>query len=469
MSTTPPQSDRARLVVAYSARSIAMMTIAQEARALCDVIWLIDESEPPVAQLLPLLRRLGTVVAVLAEPPDRIAAALAPLVPDGIVTFTDEHLGRLAQVAALLGLPFHDPQTARNLEDKLFQRQALRAAGLVSPPVVALSSGDEPGALRELAARIDYPAVLKPRRASGSWHTFRVDEAGELLTCLAGLADEPPEAMVAEGYLSDGPPLPHGFEAGYVSVESVVHGGQIRHVTTTGRLPLTYPLRETGFFIPSTLGGAQLAAVLDLAGRALRAVGIQWGITHTEIKLTADGPAVIEINGRIGGGIPEMLRQVTDIDLIAAAMQLALGTDPGLATLPATGGIGYRFFYQPPLAARRLRSITGVEQLRALPGVDRVGSHLTVGAALDAGHGSRTFLFDLVGRCNSYEELSALSQRLYSTVQAVYETADGGVLVSDGKPPATPGPGGNRQDANGLAPGGRASGPAARRERVPPV
>jgi len=437
MSTTLPRSDLPRLVIAYSARSIGMMTLAQEARGLCDLIWLVDEDERPVAQLLPMLRRMGAVVAALAEEPEQIAAALAPLAPDGIVTFTDENLGRLAQVAALLGLPFHDARTARNLEDKLFQREALRAADLVSPPVVTLSSGDDPEALRELAARIDYPAVLKPRRAAGSWHTFRVDDADELLARLAGLADEPPEQMVVEGYISDGPPLPYGFEADYVSVESVVHDSDIRHLTTTGRFPPAPPLREAGFFIPSSLRGEQLAAVLDLAGRALQAVGVRWGITHTEVKLTADGPVVIEINGRIGGGVPEMVQRVSDVDLVRAAMQIALGIDPGVRPVAATDRIAYRFFYQPPVAARRLRSVTGAEELESLPNVDRVSRYLTTGAELDAGHGSRTLLFDVAGCCGRYEELEALYKHVYSSVQVVYEDADGHELHSDGKPPAT--------------------------------
>ncbi len=80
------------------------------------------------------------------------------------------------------------------------------------------------------------------------------------------------------------------------------------HLAITGRFPLAPPFRETGFFIPASIAPGQQAELLDLAGETLRALGLEVGAAHTEIKLTSEGPRVIEVNGRIGGGVPDMLR-----------------------------------------------------------------------------------------------------------------------------------------------------------------
>jgi hypothetical protein len=49
------------------------------------------------------------------------------------------------------------------------------------------------------------------------------------------------------------------------------------------------------------------------------------GILHTEIKLTPAGPRVIEVNGRVGGFIPELARQAAGIDLVDVGLRIALG------------------------------------------------------------------------------------------------------------------------------------------------
>ena len=46
-----------------------------------------------------------------------------------------------------------------------------------------------------------------------------------------------------------------------------------------------------------------------MASEATKAVGVTIGCLHIEIKLTDQGPVVIEVNGRPGGGMSEMLER----------------------------------------------------------------------------------------------------------------------------------------------------------------
>jgi hypothetical protein len=79
--------------------------------------------------------------------------------------------------------------------------------------------------------------VLKPRRASGSWHTVPVGGVDELCDLWDYLATQAPEVLLLEEYMPDGPPMPEGFEADYVSVETIVEAGRMTHLAITGRFP----------------------------------------------------------------------------------------------------------------------------------------------------------------------------------------------------------------------------------------
>ena len=418
---SPTGEERPRLAVVYGHRALDVMQIVDGARGWCDLIWLIDAEDPSAAAVRPILRKFGDVVDALGESPPRAAEALGAHAPQGLVTFYDTGMEQVAAIAADLGLPFHSVPAGRNLEDKLYQREALRAAGLPTPAVVALPRGADRDSVERVGATISFPAVLKPRRASGSWHTFPIGSVSELGELWAQLTAARTEEMILEEYLPDGPPMPQGFEADYVSVETVVQAGQMTHVAITGRFPVAPPFRETGFFIPATLGPEQASEALDLAGETLRALGLHTGAAHTEIKLSSDGLRVIEVNGRIGGGVPDMLRLATGLNIVELTMRAALGLPAKVAELPKTRGVAYRFFYQPPASARRLVAIEGLDRLKALDGVESLYLHHPPGTDIDARHGTRAYLFAVVGWAADYASVLAVEEFLQTGITVAYD------------------------------------------------
>ena len=78
--------------------------------------------------------------------------------------------------------------------------------------------------------------------------------------------------------------------------------------------------------------------------QALAALGLGWGPAHVELRLTATGPAVIEVNPRLAGGmIPDLVRSATGIDLIAATVANG-GRPAGAAGTPSrAAGAAIRF------------------------------------------------------------------------------------------------------------------------------
>ncbi len=180
-------------------------------------------------------------------------------------------------------------------------------------------------------------------------------------------------------------------------------------------------MRETGFFVPSTLTVEASQAAQLAATSALNALDVRWGCAHTELKFTADGPQVLEINGRVGGGVPEMMQLTSHVDLIRQVMRIALRMDLEVPSMPATTGVAYRFFYQPPASARRLVSIEGIDAVGRLPGIESIVVHHNPGAELDASQGTRTYLFAVVGHAADHAGVAAMHERIGREIIAVYE------------------------------------------------
>jgi biotin carboxylase len=411
---------RPLVAVGYGPRCVPIMQLTEAAAKICDLLWLIDGSIPEMQQMSDLLNRFGPVVDINGLSADQILEELAnPYQPDGIVTYLDANMTTFAQVAIRLHLPFHSVETAAALTDKYQQREVLGGAGLPMPACRIVGPEQSERDLAAIESDVGWPAVLKPRSAQGSRYTFEVDDAAQLGRLLVSLGPSRPD-MVLEGYLADDPARADGPYAAYVSVESLASGGVISHLALTGRFPMAENFRETGFFIPAALDDADQKAALELATSAIEALGVDTGCLHTEIKFTPDGPRIIEVNGRVGGGVPEMLGRAADIPLLELTLRVALGEAIRIDGPVATERIGYRFFLQPPAVSATVAAITGLDAVSDHPGVDTITVHQGPGADLDWKDGSRNHIMAVVGSAEDYTELQAVNRLLHKEVTVTY-------------------------------------------------
>jgi biotin carboxylase len=395
------------------------MQLAEAATGLCDLLWVIDTAVPGMGEMSDLLNRFGAVVDLQGMNVEQTCKVLADWEPDGMTTYLDAGMVELARVAEDLGLPFHSPATAGALTDKARQRLALADAGLAVPPCHLVRPRQSVRELSAVGADVGWPVVLKPRSAQGSRYTFLVRDGDELDKLLHALGPHRPE-MVLEGYLADDPARAGDPYAGYVSVESLVADGVISHLALTGRFPPAEDFRETGFFIPAALDAGSRSVVLDLATRAIRALGVGTGCLHTEVKFTPDGPRIIEVNGRVGGGVPEMLERAAGVSLLDLTLRVALG-DPVFVDGPvATDRIGYRFFLQPPIVSATVTAVDGIKDFSDRAEVDTVSLHQGPGAALDWRDGSGNHIVAVVGSTDDEEQLRTAYRLLHQEVTVTY-------------------------------------------------
>ncbi|TYB69188.1 ATP-grasp domain-containing protein [Nonomuraea sp. PA05] len=315
----------------------------------------------------------GGIVAAVREVVARVAA-------DGVMTWAEDHVVDTALAAAAVGLPGAGPDAARACRDKHATRSALAAyaadqhatrsaladqlttrsalaadgtgrRGVPQPQSVLV--GDLAEALAA-ADKFGFPVVVKPRAGVASQAVALVRDGGELADHFASAHRLPaaglPSAdrfVLIEEYLT-GPE---------VAVDCVVQDGRVTPVFVSHKEMGFAPyFEETGHWTDGDdplLGDPAIAGFLD---QVHAAVGYETGATHTEFKLTDEGPKLIEINGRLGG------------DLLSYLCHCASGVDPGLALAAVSCGdapdltrtralcSGIRFAY-PPWHETRIEEI----------------------------------------------------------------------------------------------------------------
>ncbi|HEX2904779.1 MAG TPA: ATP-grasp domain-containing protein [Jatrophihabitans sp.] len=261
---------------------------------------------------------------------------------DGVLCWDEARIVAAAAVAQSLGLPGGDPEMVLRCRDKHLTRELAEAAGVPQPRSVLVGSADEAA---QVAAGIGYPVVLKPRGVAASLGVVLVRTEQELRDRFAFARDTTaPGAITGEQIVlveeyADGPEI---------SVDCAVHHGEVMPICLAHKQVGYEPyFEEVGHLVDGAEPMLSDPAFLDVLHRTHRALGFTDGITHSEFRLTATGPKLIEVNARLGGDlIPYLGLRATGIDPGLAAAAVAVGRRPELT--PDRKAVGaVRFCYVP--------------------------------------------------------------------------------------------------------------------------
>ncbi|MEU3619748.1 hypothetical protein ABZ725_46810 [Streptomyces sp. NPDC006872] len=411
-----------RLAVVHDVGAASVVDVAVALEGLAEPVFVCPDSgvgEQPREEMA----EFGRLCDIGGLGPDEAAAKVRQERPDGIVTFNDYQLATTAGLAVALDLPFHRPELVHTLLHKSAQRAVLNACAASEVPSRLVT--EEASALEALADT-GLPAVFKPDVGTGSRNTYRIRSTEDLrAACRAEFPDGAPAgpdaAFVLESELPGRPDTAPW--ADYISVESAVLDGALCHLAVTGKFPLEPPFRETGSFLPADLSERDERLVLDAVTRALTALDIRTGLCHTEVKLTPSGPQVIEVNGRLGGPIGPLLARACGLDPVRLAARIALGDGGAQDEIRdiAFDRIAFKYARLPPMSARRVAEVRGLERLRALPGVARVVPGQGVGSTTDWHVGTSGHVYLCFGTAASHGELAVLLEKMSDAVEVGYE------------------------------------------------
>ena len=261
---------------------------------------------------------------------------------DGVIGVGTEVAHTVAAVAESLGLAGIPPATAALTADRLALRARLRTAGVAVPGCAPVGG---PAELAALAARARLPLVLRP--VDGAVALRLLPDVDPRWALEVAAAASPRGRVMAEEETA----------GARVRGEAIVVGGRATTVALADRDDET-PERFAPFVVErgSTLpcaahraAGERVAATVAAAAAAL---GMRAGTLSVEVALGQHGPVVVELGIGLPGGYvgSHEVPLATGIDLVVAAIRLALGETPEPDALRARWrqGVARRFLLASP-------------------------------------------------------------------------------------------------------------------------
>ncbi|TMV47822.1 ATP-grasp domain-containing protein [Paenibacillus mesophilus] len=334
-------------------------------------------------EMHPVIRYADTVLVAETNDIPCLIEFLRPFRFDGVITVCDYYIETVREVAEAFHLPCPFPVEVKTVRHKHLMRQALDRAGQPNPNYRLAHSWEEAA---EAAQFIGYPLVMKPVDLASSAFVSLIRNEKELQDAYRALDAFPLNFRDQE---RDCTILLEEFMSGEeVSVESVSCHGETTILGITDKSVTGTPyFIENGHMFPAQLSDETRAAVTQFVRDALQAVGYDHGIAHTEVKITADGPRIVEINPRTAGNyIVELIRRVTDIDLLEAFVDLSLGRKPAIESKDRGIASAAVMFLVPPNGGK-IAKMEGIESLESDTHIARFKlencAGKTVGAPVD--------------------------------------------------------------------------------------
>jgi biotin carboxylase len=232
---------------------------------------------------------------------DRIMAGIGPVA--AVVAADTPMLILAAVIAGRTGLPHNSVDAVTAACDKAAQRRRWAAAQVAQPTFRVVPAAATEDELRQAAAEVGRPCVVKATSLSASQGVLRADDpvaaARRVREVLATAGRPGPEPLLVEEYVP-GPEL---------SIDGLLTAGALI-VTAVFDKPWTPEgptFEETLLITPSRLTEPVLAAAIYAAGQAARALGLTHGPIHAELRIDQRGgrarPVMLELAARCIGGL----------------------------------------------------------------------------------------------------------------------------------------------------------------------
>lgn len=261
-------------------------------------------------------------------------------------------MGRLNDELGLSGITREQAIRATN---KHLMREAFEKGNAPSPKSILTDSAED--AWEHLQNDFSTDGILKPSRNSGSRGIAKVvrdmNKTDFINAYNIALNESRDKSVLIEQFI-EGPEF---------SIEIIVWNGKVNVLTVTDKKTTGAPhFVELGHNQPSCFSAADVETLKTAAVAGVKALGVNNCACHAEAKLMNGKAYLMEIGARLGGDFisTELTHLSTGIDMVAAAINVALGIEPDLSVKEEPKGVCIRYFCPTP---GKLVSISNTEIL----------------------------------------------------------------------------------------------------------
>lgn len=249
-------------------------------------------------------------------------------------------MGRINDELGLSGISREQAICATN---KHLMRKAFEKGNAPSPKSILAQDGED--AWSRLQNEFDTDAILKPSRNSGSRGIAKVSrdmDKGDFIRAYDEALNESRDHSVLIEQFIEGPEF---------SIEMIVWQGEIHVLTVTDKKTTGAPhFVELGHNQPSCFSDADVETLKAAAIAGVKALGVNNCACHAEAKLMNGKAYLMEVGARLGGDFisTELTHLSTGVDMVAAAIDVALGVEPDLSVKEEPKGVCIRYFCPKP-------------------------------------------------------------------------------------------------------------------------
>lgn len=261
-------------------------------------------------------------------------------------------MGRINDELGLAGITKEQAIRATN---KHLMREAFEKGNAPSPKSILTDSAED--AWEHLQNDFTTDGILKPSRNSGSRGIAKVvrdmNKADFINAYNIALNESRDKSVLIEQFI-EGPEF---------SIEIIVWNGKVNVLTVTDKKTTGAPhFVELGHNQPSCYSKEDVETLQAAAVAGVKALGVNNCACHAEAKLMNGKAYLMEIGARLGGDFisTELTHLSTGIDMVAAAINVALGIEPDLSVKEEPKGACIRYFCPKP---GRLISVSNTEVL----------------------------------------------------------------------------------------------------------
>ena len=261
-------------------------------------------------------------------------------------------MGRLNDELGLSGISREQAIRATN---KHLMREAFEKGNAPSPKSILTENVEN--AWIHLQNDFSTDGILKPSRNSGSRGIAKVsrgmDKNDFIKAYDIALNESRDKSVLIEQFI-EGPEF---------SIEIIVWNGIVNVLTVTDKKTTGAPhFVELGHNQPSCFSAEDVETLKMAAIAGVKALGVSNCACHAEAKLMDGKAYLMEIGARLGGDFisTELTHLSTGIDMVAAAINVALGIEPDLNSKEDPKGVCIRYFCPKP---GKLVSISNTEIL----------------------------------------------------------------------------------------------------------
>ena len=238
---------------------------------------------------------------------------------DGICTIASDLAAiTVNYVAENMGLVGNSMECTRVSTNKHEMRKCFEQNGDPSPKSIKVTSISDLDGID-----LTYPIIVKPVDRSGSRGITKLEDASGLEVAI--------ENAIGQGFEKCA--LVEEFATGQeYSVEYISWEGNHEFLALTKKYTTGAPdFIETAHLEPAPVDEGTLERIKAVVTHALTSLGIQYGASHSELKVSETGDIkIIEIGGRMGGDNigAALVEMSTGYDFLSAVIDVALGIKP---------------------------------------------------------------------------------------------------------------------------------------------